>query len=427
MRHIRKKRNKYIIRFLTIFCYVLLAGLVMGGISVYLMYKMPFFSMDGDKPDNIQKLQWEPIVTEENEEADTASNRQDQAALPEETEKPEEESGQPVEEQQEGIYYKETRVQGETTLVFAGDILFDDSYSPMYALKRRENGVADTFSGDLLREMTEADIFMLNNEFTFTSRGEPLPDKSYTFRSNPENVKYLFDMGVDLVSLANNHSFDFGEVSLLDTLDTLEAAGMPQVGAGRNFEEASAPVYFDTGEMRIGFLAATQIERIPSPPTRGATENMSGVFRCLEPAALYTAVTEAKKNCDYLVVFIHWGTEKTDQPDWAQLEQGPGLAEAGADLIIGAHPHVLQGLESVDGVPVVYSLGNFWFNSYTLDTCIVKVVFDTEGLKSFQFLPALQQECRTSLMTGEEKKRVLDYIRTLSPNVLIDEEGYVTF
>lgn len=410
-----------------VFCYVLLAGLTIGGISVYLMYKMPFFAKGGDEPDQVRKLQWEPIIKEDDEGTPPVLDQQDQQIVLDGPDKLEEENGKPTEERQEGIYYKETRVKGETTLVFAGDVLFDDSYSPMYALKRRENGVADTFSGDLLREMTEADIFMLNNEFTFTNRGEPMPDKSYTFRSNPENVRYLFDMGVDLVSLANNHTFDFGEVSLLDTLDTLEAAGMPQVGAGRNLQEASAPVYFDTGDMRIGFLAATQIERIPSPPTRGATENMPGVFRCLEPAALYAAVTEAKKNCDYLVVFIHWGTEKTDQPDWAQLEQGPGLAEAGADLIIGAHPHVLQGLESAGGVPVVYSLGNFWFNSYTLDTCIVKVVFDTEGLKSFQFLPALQQDCRTSLMTGEEKKRVLDYIRTLSPNVSIDEEGYVTF
>lgn len=316
---------------------------------------------------------------------------------------------------------------GEVTLLFAGDVLFDDSYSPMISLKQRENGVRDSFSEELLKEMTDADIFMINNEFTYTDRGEPLPDKSYTFRSKPENVKYLFEMGVDIVSLANNHTFDFGEVSLMDTLDTLEKAGMPQVGAGRNFEEASAPVYFQAGDIKIGFLAATQIERMENPPTRGATDSSSGVFRCLNPEALYEATREVKKNCDYLVVFVHWGTEKTDEIDWAQTAQGPGLAQAGADLVIGAHPHVLQGLDSVEGVPVVNSLGNFWFNSFTLDSCVVKVTLNQEGIKSFQFLPALQEGCKTSLTNGTEKQRVIDYVQSLSPNVLIDEDGYVTF
>lgn len=410
-----------------IFWEVLLAGLVIGSLGIYLMQKSPLLTRGDDtggKTGNAG-IQWEPIK-EESGSAQEEGNRKTQEEA-DGTQNEKDRFAEQKEEQKEGIIYKETKVAGETTLVFAGDVLLDDNYSPMISLKQRAGGVKDTFSGDLLKEMTEADIFMLNNEFTFTNRGEPMPDKSYTFRSDTQNVKYLFDMGADLVSLANNHTFDFGEISLLDTLDTLEEAGMPQVGAGRNIKEASAPVYFDTGDMRIGFLAATQIERIASPPTRGATENEPGVFRCLNPDALYEAVKEARKNCDYLVVFIHWGTEKTDQPDWAQLEQGPGLAAAGADLIIGAHPHVLQGLESVDGVPVVYSLGNFWFNSFTLDTCIVKVTLDTQGMKSFQFLPALQQGCRTSLAQGEEKQRVLDYIRSLSPNVLIDENGYVTF
>lgn len=410
-----------------IFWEVLLAGLVIGGLSIYLMQKSPILTKgdEAEEKTGTAGIQWEPI-----EKESSGSRDEERGERQEDTDGTQKAQNKPVETeagQTEGIIYKETRVPGETTLVFAGDVLLDDNYSPMVAMKQRANGVKDTFSEDLLKEMTEADIFMLNNEFTFTNRGEPMPDKSYTFRSDTENVKYLFDMGADLVSLANNHTFDFGEISLLDTLDTLKAAGMPQVGAGRNIREASAPVYFDTGDMRIGFLAATQIERIASPPTRGATENEPGVFRCLNPDALYEAVREARKNCDYLVVFIHWGTEKTDQPDWAQLEQGPGLAAAGADLIIGAHPHVLQGLESVGGVPVVYSLGNFWFNSFTLDTCIVKVTLDTRGIKSFQFLPALQQGCRTSLLQGEEKRRVLDYIRSLSPNVLIDEDGYVTF
>ncbi len=421
-----KTKDKYIIRFLLVFWEVLLAGLLFGTIGIYLIGKLPMGLHESSRTELSDRTapEWEPIVKGEEttgqnpaDESESAESVDEQEAAPDDEERLPEEN----------VIQKETRIPGEVTLLFAGDTLFDDSYSPMVSLKQRPGGVQDCFSKELLAEMTTADIFMLNNEFTFTSRGEPLPDKSYTFRANPEIVKYLFDMGADIVSLANNHTFDWGEISLLDTLNTLDAAGMPRVGAGRNLKEASAPVYFDAGGLRIGFLAATQIERMSNPPTRGAAEETPGVFRCLDPTALYDAVREAKKNCDYLIVFVHWGTEKTDQPDWAQLEQGPGLAEAGADLIIGAHPHVLQGLESANGVPVVYSLGNFWFNSYTQDTCVVKVTLGADGLKSFQFLPALQKGCITALTEGEEKQRVLQYIQSLSPNVVIDKEGYVTF
>ena len=391
-----------------------MAGLLFGCLGFYLIRQFPI-KMNGEsqtEKTGQTVLEWEPVAQKE-----------EPVKEPEKTDR-EPKGTEPESEKTDSKDFEST---GEVTLLFAGDTLFDDNYSTMISLKQRSGGVLDCFSEDLLAEMTGADIFMLNNEFTFTSRGEPLPDKSYTFRSDPENVKYLFDMGVDIVSLANNHTFDWGEISLLDTLDTLETAGMPKVGAGRNLEEATAPVFFEVGGMRIGFLAATQIERMENPPTRGATKENPGVFRCLDPSALYEKVRRTKENCDYLVVFVHWGTEKTDQLDWRQLEQGPGLAEAGADLVIGAHPHVLQGLDSANGVPIVYSLGNFWFNSFTLDSCVVKVTLNSEGLKSFQFLPTLQKECRTSLMQGSEKQRVLDYIQSLSPNVIIDDEGYVTF
>lgn len=412
MNIIRNKREKYLIRFLLIFWEVLLGGLAVFGMVMLLLPRMPFSTKKEEMAENKNAKQefWEPIVREEAEPEPEQKGEETEAVV-----------------QEEGIYYKEARVPGEITLVFAGDVLFDDGYSTMVSLKQRAGGISDTFSQALLKEMTEADIFMLNNEFTFTDRGEPTPDKSYTFRSKPENVKYLFEMGADIVSLANNHTYDFGEISLLDTLDTLKTAEMPYVGAGRNLEEASAPVYFELDGVRIGFLAATQIERMPSPPTRGAADIAPGVFRCMNPDMLYEAVREAKQHCDYLVVFVHWGTEKMETTDWAQQEQGPGLARAGADLVIGAHPHVLQGIDYIDGVPIVNSLGNFWFNSFTQDSCIVKVKINKEGLQSLQFLPALQKDCYTSLAEGGEKQRVLDYVQSLSTNVLLDGEGYATF
>lgn len=324
------------------------------------------------------------------------------------------------------IYAVETAVPGEITLGFGGDILFDPNYSIMVSMLSRGKGVEGAFSEGVLKEMRSADLMMVNNEFTYTNRGTPIPEKAYTFRAKPESVQYLHDMGVDLVSLANNHAFDYGEESLLDTLDTLEAAGIPSVGAGRNLEEASAPVYMVAGNIKIAIVSATQIERLEHPDTRGATEELPGVFRCWDPAKLLETVKKAKENSDFVIVYIHWGTENVTEPDTWQLGQAQKLAEAGADLIIGDHPHCLQPIALEGRVPVIYSLGNFWFNSRELDTCMVKAVVDENGLKSLQFLPALQKNCFTSLLDGEEKHRVLEFMRSISTGVSIDEEGYIT-
>lgn len=315
----------------------------------------------------------------------------------------------------------------EAVLLFAGDILFDDSYAMMASLRQRGGDMAKCFSEEALREMKAADVFMLNNEFTYTDRGEPTPGKQFTFRAKPENAALLHELGVDIVSLANNHSYDYGEISLLDSLEALEGIDMPYVGAGRNLEEASKIVYFYAGNQKIAYLSATQIERLGNPDTKGATQSAPGVFRCFSETEIFDRIAEAKENSDFVIVYVHWGTEKTEQPDWAQPGLAKSLAGAGADMIIGVHPHVLQPLANVNDTPVIYSLGNYWFNSATLDTCLVKVTVKDGEMRSCQFLPARQSGCYTKLLFGGEKEAVLAYMRGISPTVAIDAEGYVSF
>lgn len=315
---------------------------------------------------------------------------------------------------------------GTVTFVFAGDILFDPAYAIYSTYRQRGEQLEQCISEDLLAEMRSADVMMLNNEFPYSDRGEPLPDKTYTFRAAPESVSLLQDMGVDIVSLANNHAYDYGEVSLLDTLDILEQAGVPYVGAGRNLEEAVRPIYYLVGDYKIAVLSATQIERTSSPHTRGATENTPGVFRCLETELLEEKIREAKEECDFVIVYIHWGTESTTELDWRQRDHTPLYVEAGADIIIGDHPHCLQEIGYVNGVPVIYSLGNFWFNSRTQDSCIVKMTLSEDGIQSLQFVPCLQSNSSVSLLEGEERARVISYMQSLSHTAHIDEDGYVT-
>ena len=313
------------------------------------------------------------------------------------------------------------------TICFAGDINLDENWYTTQFLDTQPGGIYDCISPELVEVMQAADIMMLNNEFAYSNRGAPLEEKQFTFRAKPETVSYLNDMGVDLVSLANNHAYDYGPEALTDTLDTLREAGIPYVGAGRNISEAARPVYYIVGDMKIAFVSATQIERLDTPDTKEATETSPGVFRCWNGAKFLEAVREAAENSDFVVAYVHWGTENQAELDWAQLKQAPELAAAGADLIIGDHPHCLQPIGVIQGVPVIYSLGNFWFNSKTLDTGMVEVVVDEAGIVSYQFIPCLQSGCRTTLLQGTEKERVLSYIRSISEGVRIDEEGFVSW
>lgn len=421
----KKKTGKSVWKaFLVAFIVTLAAG---GGALVFILW----LGAEDDVPQKEQTPQ--EIVKVEKEDIPAESlEKKAENIKPETAKKPVEpddgfdESGCIRNENRRILEKKQETAGEEVTLLFAGDILFDDGYAVMGALRQR-GGIRACFSEETLREMEEADIFMLNNEFTYTSRGEPTPEKMFTFRAKPESAAMLLELGVDIVSLANNHAYDYGEISLLDSLTTLEGIDMPYVGAGRNLAEASENVYFHAGNQKIAFISATQIERLTPPDTKGATESSPGVFRCLTEKEIFAKIEEAKQNSDFVVVYIHWGTEKTDELDWAQPGMAQELARAGADLIIGDHPHVLQEIANVEGVPVIYSVGNYWFNSSTLNTCLVKVRVKDGQMQSFQFIPALQSNCYTQILSGAEKNAVLDYMRAISTTVTIDAEGYVTF
>jgi len=312
------------------------------------------------------------------------------------------------------------------TFTFAGDVLLDEEYAVMSTYRANGSVLEACIAPELLEIMRGSDVFMINNEFPYTNRGIPLANKAFTFRADPANVQLLDEMGVDIVSLANNHASDYGEISLLDTLDTLNEAGIPYVGAGRNSEEASKVVFYEKDGLKVGIVSATEVERLASPDTKGATENSPGTFRCFQNDALEDVIRDAKTKCDFLIVYVHWGTESTDELDWSQPGQAVDFTAAGADVIIGAHPHVLQEIAYVNDVPVFYSLGNYWFNSKTQDSCLVTLEIGSEGLVSAKFIPCRTEGSKTYLATDAEAERILNYMRELSEGVNIDVNGYVT-
>ncbi|MDD3413389.1 MAG: CapA family protein [Lachnospiraceae bacterium] len=327
------------------------------------------------------------------------------------------------------VICKKSSVSDEVTLLFGGDICFDDNYSNMNTFRAQKNGISGVLSSELMSELQGADITMLNNEFPYSNRGTPTMGKTFTFRANPERVSILTDMGVDIVSLANNHAYDHGPDALLDTFSTLNGVSIPYVGAGKNLEEAMKPTYFISGGMKIAYVSATQIERLDNPDTKEATSDSPGVLRTLVPDKFLTVIKEAKENSDFVVVYVHWGSENVYEADASQKALASQFEEAGADLIVGDHSHCLQGIEFVNDTPVIYSLGNFWFNSKNLDTGFIKVKVQKSGMKSYQFIPCLQHVCKTDQMlpnTNGEYERILGVMAGLSSDISIDPSGYVT-
>jgi len=311
-------------------------------------------------------------------------------------------------------------------LVIGGDVLLDDEYAMMATYRNKGSKLENAFSEDLIEYMRSADVFVVNYECTFTNRGIPTEGKRFTFRADPADVSFYHDMGVDAVSLANNHAYDYGEISLLDTLDTLDNADIAYAGAGRNLEEAMQPYYFVANGIKIAVVAATQIERLDVPDTKEATESAPGVLRCLDMNRILQVIGTAKKYADYVVLYVHWGTENQQEIDWWQAEQVRVFAESGVDVIVGNHPHCLQKIEYVSDVPVVYSLGNFWFNSKTVETGLLEITFSREKIQSLRFVPCLQSECKTVMLQGETKQSVLNTLRMISPDIWIDTEGYIS-
>ncbi len=321
----------------------------------------------------------------------------------------------------------ESNPDGVYTLGFVGDILFDPNYAIYNHFRQTGFDLNSCVKNGLLEEMNNVDFMMVNNEFPYSDEGSPQANKTYTFRAPLEAIEYMKGMGVDAASVANNHAFDYGEAAFLDTLEVMEENEIPHVGGGMNLEEASRPLYLYMDDYKVAIVAASQIERMGTPHSKGATADSPGMLRSyadIEPTL--AAIREAKENSDYVILFIHWGTEKEVNPDWCEAEQLPQFIDAGADCIIGAHPHILQPIDYVNGVPVVYSMGNFWFNSKTLDSCMIELEMKDGELAGLKFIPCLQSGCTVKKLDGADADRLLDYMRSISPNVNIDEEGYVT-
>lgn len=300
------------------------------------------------------------------------------------------------------------------TISFAGDVHFSEQYIESY----ERSGISAFADDEMLKYMQRADLFVLNNEFTFTTRGEAMEDKQYTLRSDPQYVKILQELGTDIAGIANNHVLDFGQDAFLDTLDTLKNADIDYIGGGRTLEEAVTPVVKNINGQSFAFLAATRVS--PSYDWY-ANSKRPGVLQTYDASDLNKAIKEAEKKYDHTIIFVHWGGERVEIPEEYQRTLAKGYIDAGADLVIGCHPHVLQGFEYYNGVPIAYSLGNYLFSNRTGETLLLNAVFDETGEVSIYLIPC---ERKNGVLTRiQEPTELFNHLTDISYNAAISHGG----
>jgi poly-gamma-glutamate synthesis protein (capsule biosynthesis protein) len=235
-------------------------------------------------------------------------------------------------------------------LCAAGDVSFQGRFSDKPSM--------DCFSS-VAGLFSMSDLTIANLENPLIDEGMPVPDKC-TLRGSVKWASVLKDSGINVVSLANNHMMDFGEDGLFSTMKALDDAGVKYVGAGRTADEANAPILLEINGMRLAVFARTSV--IVASPSYAEKDKAGVAFLDFEKTRMM--IGEYKEKTDVIILCIHWGLEDYSYPTPDQKKQAEAFINDGVDLVLGHHPHVVQGIERINKGLVSYSSGNFLFDEF---------------------------------------------------------------
>ncbi|HET9248727.1 MAG TPA: CapA family protein [Actinomycetota bacterium] len=263
-----------------------------------------------------------------------------------------------------------------------GDVSLDPSYIPALA----SNGYGWAWSG-LDGLFRRDDLTVINHECPSTDIVAPL-DKQFVFRCDPDALDEARAAGVDVASLANNHGFDQGPDALLDSMRHMKRADIMPIGAGASQELADAPAYVEVKGWTIGLVG---VGEVTDPDSQVAVGDEIGTSVGHDFGRALRAIREAEANADLVIVVIHWGVELDTQPREYQVDEAHRMIDAGADVIFGHHAHRLQPMDTYEGRPIFYGLGNFvWprFSAEGSTTAVAEVVVRPDGSIRGRLLPA---------------------------------------
>ena len=292
---------------------------------------------------------------------------------------------------------------GVVRLGFAGDVHFTDRTA------RRLAANPATVFGPAAKSLAKPDLMMLNLETAIAVGGTP-ENKNFTFQAPPTAFTALRAAGIDLVTMANNHSADYGSAGLAQTLAAIKRSGFPVVGIGANANAAYAPYYTEVNGVRLAFVAGLQV-REETLANFTATTTSPGVASAYSDR-LVAAVRAAKKQADAVIVYLHWGTEYVHCPNEDQYSIADKLSAAGASAVVGTHAHGLQGAGwRPDGTYVSFGLGNyFWWISFgdqRDDSGILTLTLTRDKVTAASFAPARLDDRGIAVpATGETARRI---------------------
>ena len=284
--------------------------------------------------------------------------------------------------------------------------------------------LSQMLSEQILSAMTGADALFLNQEFSISSKGEALSGKTSILHANAERMNILEALGADIVSLGNEHAAGYGQDALKENMELLKNAGMAYVGAGTDAADAAQPAYLIINGIKIGFTSASGME---DSYDMAAGDGKAGILEYTEAEQYTKVIQEAATKCDYLIVYDHEGKGDANGVESYQKEHAAAFLQAGADIVIGGHSDRLQGIEYIDGKPVVYSIGSVLTDGTSRYSAVLKLNITSEGLKEMSLVPGIQTEDMTEYLDSTEtQKKMYDAVAALCPNASIDENGVVT-
>jgi len=268
---------------------------------------------------------------------------------------------------------------GEIVINAVGDVML----AGRWAAGIRKSGYDSPFRG-VAAELKAGDITIANLESPIARSGSEYTDKRFRFRADPELAAALKRSGIDLVTLANNHTMDFGAGALAETMQHLQNAGIAWVGAGSDLAEARKMALYSIKDKKVAFLGYS----LTRPVEFYAGRSRAGTAPGLEKIFVED-IRRARQEADYVIASFHWGTEGSSQVQPYQRRVAHLAIDAGADVIIGHHPHVLRGIERYKSGIVFYSLGNLVFASKgrTADAGAMIRLHFSEGVREAELLP----------------------------------------
>ena len=310
---------------------------------------------------------------------------------------------------------------GPVTLSAVGDILLDRGVG------RRIERHGAGFPFGAVRDLLRADVAFGNLECPLSERGTRVP-KKYSFKADPSAVECLRHGDLRVLSLANNHTMDCGRRGLVDTMRHLKEKGLAWCGAGMNRDEAEQAAVVTVRGLRIGFVGFCDF----LPEGSFARDDRPRIA-LISGERLVRAIGAARQRSDVVVASFHWGVEYAGRPSARQRLVGRMAIRSGADLVLGHHPHVLQGWEAVTPGPsesktglIIYSLGNFVFDQgpgRPRESIVLRCILTRDGLREARAHPVTIRHTRPEPASTAAARSIVSRLQTLSTGLKTQLRG----